>query len=661
MDRIRFIGAAALALVAAQAAPALAQTEVVAQPNPDADRLANDIRMLASDPRDLRTLIDAGMTSARLGDTSAALAFFQRAETLSPGDPRISAGRAMVLVRLERPGEALRLFQAAEARGLDPREYAGDRGFAYDLLGQPGLAQRDYKLALSGNRDDAETLRRYALSLGITGDKDEAMRTLDPLLRRSDRAAWRARAFILAMNGDTAGAEKIASSMMPGTMGQALTPFFRRLADLGPADRAFAVHFGELSPSQARLADTRLAPELPRYVPAVRPVQLVAAQPVVAPAPAPKGNDRRSRRDRERDEKLAAVAAVRPAAAPVPRPAPEENLPPPPRFVPPPAPIVQPIPAPKREEEPAEAAERPAAVPARPAPTPAPVRLASVPAPVPVRSEPAPVTLARAEPVVQSARPAPTPAPVRLASVPAPVPARSEPAPAPVTLARAEPEVQPVRPAPKPEPTPPGPARVGQEDSVLAAIVGGITIPADELAAVTATPTEPVAVPVPEPVRVAEARPAALPKPKPEPAAAKAKPEPVMAKPDPKKPDPKAKPTPEEIRKGKPDPKATAKKPEAKKPDPAKADPSRIWVQVAGGANEDSLAKAWKSVVAKAPAAMKGRSAWTTPLRATNRVLAGPFKTSAEAQAFVNTLGKAGVSGFVFTSEAGQKVAKLAP
>ncbi|NIJ66320.1 Flp pilus assembly protein TadD [Sphingomonas leidyi] len=628
MDRIRFIGAAALALVAVQAAPVFAQTEVVAQPNPDADRLANDIRMLASDPRDLRTLLDAGMTSARLGDTSAALAFFQRAETLSPGDPRISAGRAMVLVRLERPGEALRLFQAAEARGLDPRDYAGDRGFAYDLLGQPGLAQRDYKLALSGNRDDAETLRRYALSLGITGDKDEAMRTLDPLLRRSDRAAWRARAFILAMNGDTAGAEKIASSMMPGTMGQALSPFFRRLADLGPADRAFAVHFGELSPSQVRLADTRLAPELPRYVPAVRPVQLAAAQPVVAPAPAPKGNDRRSRRDRERDEKLAAVAAARPAAAPVPQPAPEENLPPPPRFVPPPVPIVQPIPAPKREEEPVEAAERPAAVPARPAPAPAPT---------------------------------PMPAPVRLASVPAPVPARSEPAAAPVTLARAEPVVQPVRPAPKPEPIPPGPARVGQEDSVLAAIVGGITIPADELAAVTATPTEPVEVPAPEPLRVAEARPAALPKPKPEPVAAKPKPEPVMAKADPKRPDPKAKPTPEEIRKGKPDPKATTKKPEAKKPDPAKTDPSRIWVQVAGGANEESLAKAWKGVVAKAPAAMKGKGAWTTPLRATNRVLAGPFKTSAEAQAFVNTLGKAGVSGFVFTSEAGQKVTKLAP
>ncbi|MFS2110286.1 SPOR domain-containing protein [Sphingomonas sp. Sphisp140] len=632
MNRIRFIGAAVLALATAQAVPAFAQTEVVAQPNPDADQLANDIRMLASDPRDLRTLIDAGMTSARLGDTSAALAFFQRAEVIAPADPRIAAGRAMVLVRLERPGEALQLFQTAEARGLNPREYAADRGFAYDLLGQPVLAQRDYKLALSGDRDD-EVLRRYALSLGITGDKDEAMRTLDPLLRRSDRAAWRARAFILAMNGDTAGAEKIASSMMPGSMGQSLSPFFRRLAGLAPADRAFAVHFGELSPTQARLADARLAPQLPRYVPAPRPVEVAAAPPVAAPAPAPAGRDRRSRRDRDRDQKLAAIAAARPAPAPVPQPAPDENLPPPPRFVPPPTPIVQPLPAPKREEEPTEASERPA--PARPTPTPVP------------------------------GRPTPTPAPVRVAAAlptpvrgePAPQPARTEVPPAPVAVARAEPVVQPMR----PEPAPPGPAKVGQEDSVLASIVGGITIPAEELATVTATPTEPVVEPAPEPVRVAEARPAAPPKPKPEPVVAKPKPEP--AKVDPKKPDPKAKadpktkPTVEDARKGKPDPKA--KKPDPKKPDPAKADPSRIWVQVAGGANEDSLAKAWKAVVAKAPSVLKGKAAWTTPLRATNRVLTGPFKTSAEAQAFVNTLGKAGVSGFVFTSEAGQKVTKL--
>src|SRR3546814_18255710 len=65
-----------------------------------------------------------------------------------------------------------------------------------------------------------ETARRYALSLGISGQKDAAIAILDPLLREQDRAAWRDRAFILAMNGDVDEAEKIAKAMMPGPVSE---------------------------------------------------------------------------------------------------------------------------------------------------------------------------------------------------------------------------------------------------------------------------------------------------------------------------------------------------------------------------------------------------------------------------------------------------------
>ena len=91
----------------------------------------------------------------------------------------------------------------------------------------------------------------------------------------------------------------------------------------------------------------------------------------------------------------------------------------------------------------------------------------------------------------------------------------------------------------------------------------------------------------------------------------------------------------------------------------ARANPPRIWVQVAGGANERDLAKAYAAVKAKAPTVFAGRQAWTTPLRATNRVLAGPFKTDAEARGFVNQLGRNGVSAFTFSSDQGQVIAKL--
>ena len=90
-----------------------------------------------------------------------------------------------------------------------------------------------------------------------------------------------------------------------------------------------------------------------------------------------------------------------------------------------------------------------------------------------------------------------------------------------------------------------------------------------------------------------------------------------------------------------------------------RGEPERVWVQVATGANEGDLSKAWTSVKKKAPDAFRGRGGYSTPLRATNRVVTGPFKTQAEAQAFVNGLAKKGVSASSFTSDAGQKVTRL--
>lgn len=664
------------------AGPVLAQVQTSASANPDADRLAQEMRVLAADPRDMRALLEAGRLSARLGDTSAALAFYARAETLDPTNPRIAAGRGAALVRLERPGEALRLFQSAEARGLPARDYAAERGFAYDLIGQPGLAQRDYKLAVQNGGADDETVRRYALSLGGTGDVGEAMRLLDPLLRRSDRAAWRARAFILAMNGDVPGAERIAASMMPGNMGTALAPFFRRLRSLQPADRAYAVHFGELSPTQARLADARLAPALPRYMPEARPVQVAAAAPQTA---ARSSRDLRSRRQRGREVRQPAPtptpAPVRMAAA---------DLPPPPRAITraAPAEIVQPLPKPSAEQidnaPPVQLARavpqprRSTVVPAgsqaaadvlRAAPAASNlVKTSSRPVEVPPSSlQPGPsadIVVTRTGVTIIDRESATTPAgesadiaEAGSVALPAAAPAQSEPgreAPAVVaTAAPVKPELRLETPAgavATPPPPPPGPARVGEEDSVLAAIVNNLTIPASELEAVTnpnalaAVPIEPVLPPAlaspPEPVRVA-----AVPKPEPVKSTAKPKPEFPKAKAEAKKVE--SKPAP--------------KKPEPRKPEPKKPDePARAWVQVAGGANEDTLPKAWKAVVAKAPAAFKGKTGWWTPVRASNRVLAGPFKSATEAQAFVNTLNKAGISGFVFTSEAGQKVSRIA-
>ena len=82
-------------------------------------------------------------------------------------------------------------------------------------------------------------------------------------------------------------------------------------------------------------------------------------------------------------------------------------------------------------------------------------------------------------------------------------------------------------------------------------------------------------------------------------------------------------------------------------------------MQVATGPNTSALPKEYARIKAKAPKLFGARTAWTTPLRATNRLLVGPFKSGREAQDFINQLKAAGVSAYSWTSPEGQEIKKL--
>jgi Flp pilus assembly protein TadD len=668
-------------LFAGAALPVAVRAQAVVQPLPgttDADRLADAVRRLGASPRDLSALLEAGDLSFRLGDASAAAAFFKRAEQVSPTNGRVKGGIARILVNGERPGEALRYFDQAQRLGAPMAEYADDRGLAYDLIGEQERAQRDYRLAMTRGDSD-EIRRRYALSLGISGKTQDALAQIDELLRRSDRGAWRARAFILAMNGDDKGANKIATSMMPSGMAGGLRDFFGRLPSLSPADRAFAVHFGEVAPTAARIADARMVPVLPALGPdpfAPRPVQVAVV------TPEPSARDRRNARRERNRRKDVQVAAVTPAPTPAPAPRPA------------PAPSPTPAPAPT-----VLAAAPPVSKPVATSPvlvgqghgtgiapaTPTadtPVRVAANTAP----RTPAPIARAPVTPapsIAEAATPTPSPIPGVVPSVTvttaATVPAEAAPATAtatattttaPVRVARTTRPANVARTAPR-----------MSEDSILARIVAGLTIPASELG-VAPMPgaAPPAAVPVNEPVatasleeaaRAAERNVAASQDKSAQAAAAKrvttraaAEARTETAAVDRKTPAPKPTPTPAAKkaltaaeRKAERQARAEADKKAAEKK-AAAAEPARFWVQVAGGAREADLGKAWNAVKSKTPA-LAGRKAYSTPLRATNRVVTGPFKTEAEARAMVNTLAKQGVSAFTFASAPGQKMNRL--
>lgn len=793
-------GAAFLAL---GPAPATAQQAAppalgfVPQPTPTADKLAAAMSTLGRSPQDVEALIAAGEASAALDDAPAALQFLARAEKLRPADPRIPAARGRAFVRMGRPGEALRRFADAERRGLSPETYADDRGLAYDLVGDQAHAQQEYHRALA-LRDEAEIRRRLAISQAISGDQPGAERTLDPLLRQQDRAAWRTRALVMAIGGNTTGAERVTATMMPG-FSSAYLPLFRRLSEIrDPADRAFAAHLGEFTRTPARLADAALAPLAPS-LPQRAPVMVADAASTSSPAPGAEPSQAepartvsrvatkietaradtavderavlRARRDRqaraEREAMIAERFGRRPrsvqtasidtgrATGPVPvgsklpvgrTPLSSATNPamtsprtpsPPPSTISPARPDIAPLSSAANAGgtigTPRSSADGASKIVASGVPpsgviasTPLPQAAGS---PAVVAAAPnggsigskansftaTSATITRADgPSAGASAPlengvtgaatsgqAVTGADAQAPSSPAGIGA---PPSSPSLVAKADTSnvgLRTTSSAPAPgfstsQPTasrPPAPATppVGREDDVLAMIVRNIAIPANELGVVT----PPAAAPQPAspPPTVLAAKPAADDAPKPAakpvavaspPVAAAKKAKAVEPKPDPKA----AESTKADKRKGDSKPadakaaagknadgkntdseKAEAKKADAKKagarkgdaktPEPKKsAEPSRWWVQVAGGANVADLPKAWNALISKTPA-LKKRQAWTTPLRFTNRLLTGPFASRAEAQAYVNTLGKDGLSAFAFQSEAGQKVTRL--
>jgi tetratricopeptide (TPR) repeat protein len=686
---------AGLALLAGGTAamPAAAQVQPYGQQQlapykEDAGTALNrHLRTLADQPRNLQALTGAGKAALQLGDPQAALTFFARAEEIAPRDGRVKAGMGSAFLAMEQPIPAMKFFDEAMALGVPEAEFSGDRGLAFDLAGNPRRAQADYSMALRRG-EDPEVRRRLALSLAISGDRNQALATIDDQLRRQDRAAWRTRAFILALSGDVAEATRTTESVMPGMASQ-LSPFYAKLAGLNPAQRAAAVHFGHM-PSGAS-AGTQYA-GIPQYPPAAPPaVRQSAPQPTPvtsAPQPAPPAQrQQRTQPPRDRYDPFdrygmrssrstrSAEQQARETAAP--------------QRQTPPAPVQQQLPVAVQTQPPLRQAQP---VQVQPQPQPQPVQVQPQPAQAqaqrPVSGPPAdlPADLPRQQPVAQApavvAQQAPVVAPTIAPGFSVQANPIQQASPAPAAIVPVEIAASTVSQARSDTPAAAAPAPAEEAPAEHAAQPEpGF---ADIAAAIAKLPSESP----PQPIVPAEPAPTTFAqlgvKPAPKPAAPRAEPKKSVA--ETKKEEPKQDSSKkqefakkeesskkEESEKKEPAKKEPAKKEaltkkeeaakkaeEAKKAEPAKPkEPSRIWVQVAGGADKNALPREYARLKDKAPKLLAGQSAWTTPLRATNRLLVGPFKSEKEAQDLVNELNKAGFSAFTWTSPAGQEIEKL--
>ncbi|WP_261340294.1 tetratricopeptide repeat protein [Sphingopyxis macrogoltabida] len=557
--------------------------------------LSSALARIAANNSDPAALLDAGRASIDLEDYRAALGFLVRAEQANPRDGAVKAALGSAAVHMENPTRALDYFGEAQLLGAPERLFLADRGLARDLLGQQDAAQRDYQLALSIAPND-ELTRRFALSLAISGQADRGIQLLTPQLRAQDRGAWRLRAMMLAIAGREDEATQVVNATMPPQLAQNILPYLTKMDRLNPAQQAAAAHFG-------RFPAGELGPRR-------KPVQVAAATPAPAPAPASAPGKRRQGSDRQRVRETVPAAPVRrvaeasaaaprtpiqmaPASTPAPRPAP--------------APTPAPVPAPTVVAALPTPAPTPAPTPTfAPAPAPAPAPTAA-PIGVAVNRDAGPVGPGFSIADIRSSpAPAPTPAvePAPPSAQPAAVPLPSTPAPAPAAAVAA-----------------PAPVNAAPLAS-LADIAGSIEIPAEELARPADAIGADTLAKLQEDRRRAEAAEAA--KREKDAAAAKAKAE----------------------------AEAKAKEEAAEK----KANPARIWVQVATGANARALATDFGKFAKKSSDIFKGKSAATAEWGRTRRLLVGPFKDRKAAQDWLASYKKAGGDGFLFNSEAGQEV-----
>lgn len=312
----------------AAAMPAAAQDVVsreVVQPLPseEVQRLNRSLVALAKSPRDLDVLVEAGTAAMGVDDLEAAVGFFGRASQIDPNHPRVALGLGAVYLRSGRPGEAIPQFDRARAAGVPEREVLTDQALAFDLVGDQAAAQSAYARALDLDPGNDEARRRLAISHAIGGNRAKFEEGLRPLLDKRDLAAFRARAFGLAILGDQERAAAIVDQVMPRDLSQRIIPYLAYMPRLTTSQQAAAANLGifpraaDIGRDDPRLA--RLATEGTvdsRLEPSGAPMGVRQAAPAPAPAPTPAP----AQPPAPAPVRVAAVAA--PVAAPAPAPAP---------------------------------------------------------------------------------------------------------------------------------------------------------------------------------------------------------------------------------------------------------------------------------------------------------------------------------------------------
>ncbi|WP_255573961.1 tetratricopeptide repeat protein [Erythrobacter sp. SCSIO 43205] len=246
LPRTIFAAAIVTTLATSSAYAQQSTSRAVVQPLPSTEtqRLNRALLELARSPTSVPAMLEAGDASLEVGDLDAAIGFYSRAAEADPSDARTKLGLARVYLRSGRPVEAIPLLEEAQAAGAPTSDLLVERALAFDLIGDQKSAQEAYARAIRLTPQDDEARRRLGISQAISGDADAFQATLSPLIEGRDIAAFRARAFGLAILGEQTRAEGIVNSVMPPDIAARINPYLAYMPRLTPAQQAAAANLG---------------------------------------------------------------------------------------------------------------------------------------------------------------------------------------------------------------------------------------------------------------------------------------------------------------------------------------------------------------------------------------------------------------------------------
>ena len=228
-------------------------------------------------PTDPKVAVSFSKALRAVDNNEEALRVIQHASVRIGDDADVLLEVGKALIANDRAHEAVRPIERSIAMGnVDDWSAHSALGVAYDKIGKHGRARRHYDTALTLAPNKAQILNNKGLSYALAGDARMAERTLRIATTAPDGSSRMRQnlALVLALNGRTTEAERLARSDLPPSVADQNVSYYQNLVR-GPA------YWQDLDSANVDLPDFGDDPNSISLAP--------QATPVPDPADAPKG------------------------------------------------------------------------------------------------------------------------------------------------------------------------------------------------------------------------------------------------------------------------------------------------------------------------------------------------------------------------------------